>query len=102
MLALLADKDPVGFVTSLDSQVDFWYISEVDSNRGLPAQVLAKRLQETLSADSYKVVENASEAFATATGELSAKDILLVTGSFFLVAEIRSIALGRDGNNAQE
>jgi dihydrofolate synthase/folylpolyglutamate synthase len=88
ILAMMADKDVAGFAQGLASAIDIWYIAQVDQDRCMPASDLAVRIAE--SVDSAYPVAYASplEAYLAACSEAGPEDTIVVTGSFYIVADV--------------
>jgi dihydrofolate synthase/folylpolyglutamate synthase len=87
VLAMMADKDQVGFYKALESAVDFWYIAAFDETRGLSAQALF----DLLHAQGARVLGphvTVAEAYEHAVACAGASDLVLVTGSFVTVADV--------------
>jgi len=88
VLALMADKDVVGFTQALASAVDIWYIAQVDQKRCMAASVLAVTVAQSVDSADPLVFENALDAYQAACAACGPEDIVVVTGSFYIVAEI--------------
>jgi len=91
VLAIMADKDTQGFLQALDSIVDIWYIAQVDQQRCLPAQQLARSITKLDANNAIFIFDNVSAAFLSACKSASGNDLILVTGSFYTVAEVHQI-----------
>lgn len=87
VLAVMADKDVESMVSALQREVDIWYIAQVDLARCMPAQevaqIVAKQAQK--QAAVFTTVTAALEAALAATTE---QDLVVVTGSFYTVAQL--------------
>jgi len=87
VLAMMADKDQLGFYTALESAVDIWYIAAFAEARGMSADELHSTLQR-----EGGVLQGPHDSIATAYENAStsacAGDLVLVTGSFVSVADI--------------
>lgn len=86
VLAMMADKDQLGFYKALESAVDFWYIAAFAETRGMSAQALYDLLQEQGAQvlGPHATVAAACEHAIQCAGE---SDLVLVTGSFVTVAD---------------
>lgn len=86
VLAMMADKDQLGFYKALESTVDFWYIAAFAETRGLSAEGLYRVLQEEGGALHGPHASIAS-AYEHAIARAENADMVLVTGSFVSVAD---------------
>lgn len=92
VIGMLHDKDIAGTLACLSAQVDSWYCAPLEGPRGATAQALLAHLKSGESYDS--VVQAWSAAMAAAT----AKDTVLVCGSFHTVAHVmEALDAGRTG-----
>ncbi|MCP5346064.1 MAG: bifunctional tetrahydrofolate synthase/dihydrofolate synthase [Gammaproteobacteria bacterium] len=91
VLAIMADKDVPGVVAALDSVVDIWYIAQVDQARCMPAQQLAEHTESIISSSDLSVYQDVPSAYQAACRAAGPEDVVVVTGSFFTVAEIRNL-----------
>ncbi|MAY56146.1 MAG: bifunctional tetrahydrofolate synthase/dihydrofolate synthase [Gammaproteobacteria bacterium] len=92
ILAMMQDKDHIGYVTPLEKHVDFWYIAHVDMPRCIGAEQLAGRLREagigeTADTASIRAFTDVGSALDSACREASPHDLLVVCGSFFTVSD---------------
>lgn len=87
VMAVMADKDVETMTAALQTGVDIWYIAQVDQARCMPAhevaQIVAKQGAQQTSI--YSAVQPALKAALADTTE---HDLVVVTGSFFTVAEL--------------
>ena len=92
VLAMLADKDINGFVRTLESCVDFWYISGVDGQRAMPSQELKGNVEAVVESHaSILAFESVPIAYESAIAAASQRDLVVVTGSFQTVAATREL-----------
>jgi dihydrofolate synthase/folylpolyglutamate synthase len=84
----LADKDIGGVIEALIDRVDHWYLAglERDTPRGLPAGALAAMLAAIRPGAPGQSFEDVGSAWKAARAEAGADDVLLLFGSFFVVA----------------
>jgi dihydrofolate synthase/folylpolyglutamate synthase len=83
LLGMLEDKQPDLFVEALKPAVDAWWAMTLDSERGLNAAALTKRVATQIEVEqSFEQVE---AALVHALSSLTNQDIMLVTGSFVTV-----------------
>jgi len=66
----------------------YFYCCQPDNKRGLPSEKLVSILQKHRSEDVFIDCKTCAEAFIQAKDNLKESDILLVTGSNFVVSEI--------------
>lgn len=90
VMAVMADKDVETMTASLQTGVDIWYIAQVDQARCMPAhevaQIVARQGDQQIG--SYSAVKPALKAALADTTE---QDLVVVTGSFFTVAELKGL-----------
>ncbi|NNE63120.1 MAG: bifunctional folylpolyglutamate synthase/dihydrofolate synthase, partial [Gammaproteobacteria bacterium] len=85
LLGMLDDKDNRAFVRGLSHIVDDWWLVSLKSDRGLPASVLAGRIECEISPGH--LFETIDEALDEALSSLGNQDIMLVTGSFLTIEQ---------------
>jgi len=86
VLAMLSDKDVEGVVEALDSGVHAWFVAGLAAPRGLASETLARRLK-SVSTRPVEVFADVAAARAAAFDAARPGDRVLVTGSFYSVAE---------------
>lgn len=87
----LTDKDTQGVVAAMAGVVDHWLPAGLSVPRGVEGAELAERLGRVLPDHQVFTVSNTvSEALDLALSQAEAKDIVIVFGSFFVVAQARS------------
>jgi len=91
VMAIMRDKDARGFVQALDSVVDIWYIAQVNQERCMPAQVLAEQMASIVGSQSLVVCPDIISAYESACADSAPHDTVVVTGSFFTVAELKHL-----------
>jgi dihydrofolate synthase/folylpolyglutamate synthase len=85
VLGMVSDKD-VASVIKLLPKTAFYYISKPDIPRGMEIEVLGNHLNSfQLNFESFDTI---NQAFKTAQKRASKADVILATGSTFVVAEI--------------
>jgi len=84
IIGLLDDKDVEGIVENLAPHVDQWIAVAADSNRAISADELARRVANATGA-ACLVGENLESAIERAQELTDGHDLLLLTGSFYLV-----------------
>jgi len=87
VLAMMADKDQLGFYKALESAVDIWYIAAFAETRGMSAAGLHHTLEgeHGVLRGPYDSIVAAYESASTSA---RAGDLVLVTGSFVSVADV--------------
>ncbi|MCS7238584.1 MAG: bifunctional folylpolyglutamate synthase/dihydrofolate synthase [Thermoguttaceae bacterium] len=85
------DKDVAGMLKCLLAEADLLVLTQVaDNPRAMPAEELAQLAQQLgAKADSLRVVAQAFPAWQALKHLASPRDVLCVTGSLFLVGELR-------------
>ena len=90
VIAVMADKDIQDMARNLESSTDIWYIAELAVPRGLGLV----KLEEALHGCGFKTAlnsfANVETAYREACRNANKGDLVLVTGSFYTVAEIRA------------
>jgi dihydrofolate synthase/folylpolyglutamate synthase len=83
LLGMLADKQPELFAAEMAGVVDGWWLTSLDSDRGLDANRLEARIGGAVEVEAR--FENPAAALAHALSSLGNQDIMLATGSFVTV-----------------
>lgn len=83
LLGMLGDKHPDLFVEAMKHDVDGWWLTTLDSDRGLSAAQLASRIESMVTAEH--LFDSVADALDHALSSLGNQDIMLVTGSFITV-----------------
>jgi len=83
LLGMLADKQPDLFVEAMKHEVDGWWLTTLDSDRGLGAVQLASRIESIVAPEH--LFDSVADALDHALSSLGNQDIMLVTGSFITV-----------------
>ena len=81
---MLDDKDVEGVVGPLQKHVDGWIAVTADSPRAIPAAELARRVANATDKGCL-IAESIDAAFARAKETTGPEDLILVTGSFYVV-----------------
>jgi dihydrofolate synthase/folylpolyglutamate synthase len=86
VLGVLAHKDMQEALNVLCDDVDHIILATPQTARGLPASDLSARLNSY--ADKIKIIEQPAEALTEALAVASSKDLIVVTGSFYMISGI--------------
>ncbi len=87
VFAVMRDKDVAAVIQPLQDQIDTWYLAPLAMERAAPVEHLTQ-VFDGLATGSVRVgFESAESAFRTALDEAEPLDVVLIFGSFFLVAE---------------
>lgn len=89
VVGMLADKDITNALSPLIEYIDTWYLGSLHVNRGAKAQQLSEKLN--VLNESVNCFDNVTQAFKMASSVAGSKDLILVYGSFYTVAEIRRL-----------
>lgn len=84
VLGVLADKDVDGIIGPLAPHIDTWIAVAPRAQRALPARELAARIV-SVSGKPCRIEPGIPRALRTAAGLATAEDLLLVSGSFYVV-----------------
>ncbi|MEN8108826.1 MAG: bifunctional tetrahydrofolate synthase/dihydrofolate synthase [Pseudomonadota bacterium] len=85
LLGMLADKDIAGTCQALAAVADHWYLTGLQAERGLTADVLRQRLP-TAVANTAVCFDNAAQALQQARATAVTGDRIVICGSFYTVA----------------
>ncbi|WP_417514885.1 bifunctional tetrahydrofolate synthase/dihydrofolate synthase [Marinobacter sp.] len=98
--AALGDKDVEGVARAMAPVVDAWYLAGLGVPRGLTAAALRARLESvplfgSVDGENSRVTTSDSvvAAIAAVKADAGEKDIIIVFGSFFTVAEARTLLI---------
>lgn len=86
VMAMMADKDIDGVLHALRPCMDAWYLGDLTLERALPAQHLAQHLRTDGTA--VYCHDTLLNAYQQALADARPADRIVVTGSFYTVAEI--------------
>jgi dihydrofolate synthase / folylpolyglutamate synthase len=96
ILGLVNDKQPTGLLSLLPENAAY-YFSKAQIPRGMPAEELRKQaLDFNLRGDTYKTIRS---AFKAALNNADERDLILVCGSIFTVAEVLAEYHSGEGAN---
>ena len=99
VVGMLSDKDVCNTLKPMFAITDDWFIGEVSTPRSASSediyQQLAKNLGNNLKANSklLNCFDNVTQAFKIAKQNTNNKDLIVVFGSFYTVAEIRRLMI---------
>ncbi|HXK00596.1 MAG TPA: cyanophycin synthetase, partial [Buchnera sp. (in: enterobacteria)] len=86
IMGVLKDKDIIGMIVNLKKIVDYWYCVPIFSDRGVNMSQLINILPK-----SFNILGNIKTAWIDIRSRIKREDILLVFGSFYLIAEAMKI-----------
>ncbi len=87
VFAMLNDKDINGVISAVKSQIDAWYVADIDAPRGAKAIDVQLALNEQVVMKPVHVFANVTTALAAACIEANKNDRIIVFGSFYTVAD---------------
>ncbi|MBC7755681.1 MAG: bifunctional tetrahydrofolate synthase/dihydrofolate synthase [Bdellovibrio sp.] len=87
VFAMLNDKDVNGVVSAVKSQIDAWYVADIDAIRGAKALDLQLALNGQAVKKPVHLFANVTTALAAACIEANKNDRIVVFGSFYTVAD---------------
>jgi dihydrofolate synthase/folylpolyglutamate synthase len=92
-MAMFGDKDVESVAGLIGPLVDLAYVTENSSPRSAPMERVANALRESgvKQPETFASVEEAVGAARDAAGS---EDVILVTGSFYTVADARPLFVG--------
>ena len=85
----LSDKDVEGVAGAMNDVVDVWYLASLHVPRGLSGRDLSGRLGDLIA--KPQAFDSVQEALDSALSGAARRDLVIVFGSFFTVAEGRAI-----------
>ena len=89
VIGISADKDTESMLQVLAPRVDVLIATQAQHPRALAAQVLAAAARKYLQGDSHlEIVSNVVDALERARQIADVSDLILVTGSFFVLGEL--------------
>ncbi|MDP1933179.1 MAG: bifunctional tetrahydrofolate synthase/dihydrofolate synthase [Gammaproteobacteria bacterium] len=97
VLAMMADKDHIGFHGALESAVDIWYIAAFAQPRCLAAEALHDKLLQA-GASLCGPFGTVADAYVQACADSDKNDLVLVTGSFVTVADVMQFIAEMESN----
>ena len=87
VLGMLSNKDTQNTLAALQEISSSWYVASLENSRGSETKILYNELQNSAQ-NSVAMFDSVQEAFLEAEQNLQANDVLLVTGSFYTVADV--------------
>ena len=88
VVSMLSDKDIKSSLAPLKNEIDFWYAGVLDVPRAASMETMQSELHSLT--DEVNCFDNIHKAFKMANEQACPSDLILVFGSFFTVAQIRS------------
>jgi dihydrofolate synthase/folylpolyglutamate synthase len=85
VLAMLRDKDCQSVATTLNAEIDFWFLAGLDGNRGMSGEMLAENLAPVVGEDKVSSYDQVEDAYHAAMTTASAGDRILIFGSFHTI-----------------
>ena len=87
VLGMLSNKDIQNTLVALQNISNCWYVANLKNSGGSEAKMLYNKLQ-IYSQNGVAMFNSVQEAFLEAEQHLQVNDVLLVTGSFYTVADV--------------
>ena len=87
LIGMLSDKDVQNTIASLQGIAHSWYVASLQNSRGSEAKMLYNELQIS-GQNRVAMFDSVQEAFHQAEQDMQPNDVLLVTGSFYTVANV--------------
>lgn len=87
LIGMLSDKDIQNTIANLQGISSSWYVASLENSRGSEAKMLYNDLQISAQ-NSVAMFNSVEEAFYQAEQDIQPNDVLLVTGSFYTVANV--------------
>ena len=91
VFAMLADKDIAGVINALKSEIDVWYLSDIQQPRGAKAQQLGELIQQAMPGCVMQMYADVTLAYSQACLDAGENDRIVVFGSFFTVADVMRV-----------
>ncbi len=89
LIGMMEDKDVAAFIRELDVQVDEWMVSNATTERAMAVDELAIKVRKAVKNQTVTGFSSILNAWESACGLATSDDLIVVTGSFHIVAEIR-------------
>lgn len=89
IIGMMEDKQAGEFMRVLADQVDVWVLCQPDYYRAMSVTALEAELMEAQPSGTWIVADSVYDAYQKALDLARPADRLLVTGSFYTVAELR-------------
>ena len=93
VVGMMKDKDAETFVRIFQGQADEWLVSRASTERAMSEEELAMIITKITKNQSIKSFSSVLDAWRAACGSASREDLIVVTGSFHIVAEIRQMLI---------
>lgn len=87
LLGMLSDKDSDEVLALMTPVIDEWAVCNLDTPRGIPAEVLEAKLKG-FGVTSSNAYNSAAEAMQALLNQVGSDDLLVVFGSFFTVGAV--------------
>jgi dihydrofolate synthase / folylpolyglutamate synthase len=87
VIGLTEGKDALGVLTALAPRADAVYLTRSRHERSAPASELEPIVRAAAPSADIHVLPEAGAAFESALNNASARDLVLITGSLFLIGE---------------
>ncbi len=91
VVGILVDKDIKNTLLPLVPIINHWYIGNLATERSASSQYIGETLSQFTH--SFNCFDNVTHAFKIASDNSQAKDLIIVFGSFYTVAEIRRLLI---------
>jgi len=88
VFAMLKDKDMAGVAAALDSYIDTWLVTGIDTPRSATPGKLEQVLQQRRVRGEIKICKNIPDALRYAYNAAGENDRIIAFGSFYTVAEV--------------
>lgn len=95
VIGVLADKAIADILSALAAQVDYYYIAAPATARAMPLEALRDALQAQVSSDQLSDFTSITAAYRSAVAQATPGERIVVTGSFYTVAEIMAVHDGK-------
>ncbi len=93
VIGMMKDKDAETFVGLMRDQVDEWLVTRALTERAMSEDELAATICKITKNQKVKTFPSALESWSDVCGSVSREDLIVVTGSFHIVAEIRQMLI---------
>jgi dihydrofolate synthase/folylpolyglutamate synthase len=96
VLGMLADKDAATCIAALKGKVNHWFLANLGGPRGLPATALARAVEKADPGTPWSCHPDPEAALTMAREYAGESDRILVSGSFYTVADaLRALGKGK-------
>ena len=92
LIGILADKSAAEMIERLKHQADYYHLAALSCSRAMPMAQLRASLPENVEANNVSEYTSVQQALSTLLRKVGANERIVVTGSFYTVAEAMAVS----------